>query len=83
MTRTGLYKLLARLGQRAKVKEVDCHRFRHTSAINFLRNGGDVFTLKGLLGHTDLEMVERYLELAQSDYAKAHQMVSPVDRWKL
>ena len=29
MTRTGLYKLLNRLGERGKVKDVDCHRFRH------------------------------------------------------
>lgn len=75
--RDRLGKLLHRLGDRAKVKKVHPHRFRHTFAINFLRNGGNVFTLQKLLGHSTLDMCKRYLALAEQDLAANHQVASP------
>ncbi|MCC7361066.1 MAG: tyrosine-type recombinase/integrase [Anaerolineales bacterium] len=41
--RTVLTKLLSRIGARAGVKDVYPHRFRHTFAITYLRNEGDLF----------------------------------------
>jgi len=83
MTRQVLGHLLGRLGERAGVQDVYPHRFRHTFAINYLRNGGDVFTLQSLLGHSDLAMVRRYARVAQMDCERVHQTASPVDCWKL
>ena len=59
------------------------HRFRHTFAINFLRNGGNAYALQMALGHASMDMVRKYLALAQTDIAAAHLIASPVANWRL
>ncbi len=83
MDRHHLNLQLARIGERAGVAHVYPHRFRHTFAITYLRNGGDLFTLQELLGHSDLAMVRRYARIAQTDCARVHAKASPADNWRL
>lgn len=79
----GMKILIRRLGIKAQVK-LHAHQLRHTFAISYLRNGGDVFSLKYLLGHSTLQMTQRYLQsLNVDDAMKAHQKFSPLDNlWK-
>lgn len=56
------------------------HTLRHTCAVQFLRNGADVFSLQKLLGHRDLLMTRRYAELSQTDVQQKHRLYSPADR---
>jgi site-specific recombinase XerD len=83
LDRTILRRLIHTTGERAGVADAHPHRFRHTFAITFLRNGGNVFALQTILGHESLEMVKRYLKIAQTDLQKAHQDASPVMNWLL
>jgi site-specific recombinase XerD len=83
MSRMSLHSCLSRAGRRAGVPGVTVHRFRHTFAIQFLKNGGNVFALQRMLGHTTLDMVNRYLRIAQADVKEAHRIASPVTNWGL
>ncbi len=79
----GLYALVTRIGKRAGVKRCHPHRFRHTAAIEYLRTGGDAFTLQKLLGHTDLEMTKHYVAIARGDVAAGARRFGVVDHWKI
>ncbi len=83
LTRRALGLLLERLGERAGVLDVHPHRLRHTFAITFLRNDGDIYSLQMMLGHSTLDMVKKYLAIAQTDVEKAHRKASPIDNWKV
>ena len=83
LERNNLRTTLERIGERAGVTGVTLHRFRHTFAIQFLRNNGHIIALQRLLGHSTLEMVTRYLAIAQADLENAHREASPVANWLL
>ena len=82
LTRAGLRQLIERLGKAANIEAVRCspHTFRHTFAVTFLRNGGNVFSLQQILGHTSLQMTNRYVAVSQADLERQHRQFSPVDR---
>lgn len=48
---------------RAGIDGVRFHDCRHTFASHFLMNGGDLYTLKELLGHKELNTTARYLTI--------------------
>jgi site-specific recombinase XerD len=58
------------------------HLCRHTFATSYLVNGGDIFSLKAILGHTTLEMVNHYLHFTSAQIAVQHHKFSPMDRLK-
>lgn len=82
LTRQNVRHMLDRLGEATGVRNVGAHRFRHTFAINFLRNGGSPLLLQELLGHERLETVRVYVKLAEQDI-DAGAKHSPADNWRL
>lgn len=81
VSREWLRKNLHQIGERANVPNCHPHRFRYTFAIEYLRAGGDVFTLQKLLGHSSLKMVMHYARLAGADIERMHRTAGPVDNW--
>lgn len=78
LTRNSLLKILKRLGVRAGVGNVYCHRFRHSFALAYLRNGGSALALQKLLGHTTLTMTTIYVALSTEDLVEQHTRSSPL-----
>jgi integrase/recombinase XerC len=75
--------ILKRIGRKSGIKRFHPHLCRHTFATNYLINGGDVFSLQQILGHTSLEMVRRYVTLASAQVRVQHRKFSPMDRMNL
>jgi len=63
LTVSGLEQLITQLGERAHIKGVRCspHTLRHTFAVQFLLNQGDLYKLSRLMGHTSVKITERYV----------------------
>jgi site-specific recombinase XerD len=78
-------QMMKRYGQKAKLIGIRCspHTLRHTAAISFLRNGGDLFSLQRILGHSSLEMTRRYCAVTDIDVKRIHTTASPVDNLTL
>ena len=80
LTVAGLQTVLHRMGRGAGVMPCSPHRFRRTFALWCLRAGMDLHSLRMLMGHADLTVLQRYLALSGEDLERAHRAHSPVDR---
>lgn len=59
------------------------HTFRNNFAKRFLMNGGDIYTLSKILGHSSVKITEQaYLDLTTQDLQKQYQNFSPLNRIK-
>jgi len=65
-------------GRRLGVK-ICPYDLRHAFALQYLRNGGHALALQRMLGHADLTMTKRYVNLAQEDLRKQHAIASPLN----
>ena len=83
LTENSMKLMFARVAKRSGVHRLHAHLCRHTFATRFLINGSDVFTLQQILGHSTLEMVRHYVNLASSHIAIQHKKFSPLDRLNL
>ena len=81
MTQSGIAEVLEKLGKRVGV-HCHPHKFRRTCALLMLRNGADIFSVQHLLGHSDLDVMRRYLAQEQADIQRAHRRYSPLDNLK-
>jgi site-specific recombinase XerD len=80
LTPDGIDQLIKRLRDHAGEEffagiRVSAHTFRHTFAVNFLKQGGNIKQLQLLLGHTSLAVTQRYLEDFQARDARRGQSV--------
>jgi len=80
ITANAIKLTFSRLSAKSGVNRLHAHLCRHTFAINYLLNGGDIFSLKEILGHTTLEMVNHYLHFTRAQITAQHRKFSPMDR---
>lgn len=75
-----LNHILTQLGKKAGVTPCGTHRFRHTAARLFVRNGADAFTLQTMLGHASITTSAIYARMEIGDLQEMHKRASPIDR---
>ena len=54
----------------AKINDFRFHDLRHTFASWYMMNGGDLYELAKILGHSNIKMTERYAKLARHHIAR-------------
>lgn len=62
------------------VTKTSIHLFRHTFAKNWILNGGDIFRLQKILGHSTLDMVKQYVAVYGGDLKRDYDKFSLLDR---
>lgn len=73
LTKSGLYRMVDRLGDWANIKGVRCspHTFRHTFARMVYLECNDIYRVSKLLRHKDIQTTVEYLKsLTQSEVAR-------------
>lgn len=70
-------------GERIGKKDIHPHMIRNNFAKRFLMNGGDIYTLSKILGHSSVKVTEEcYLDFETEDLRKCYQQYSPLMNFK-
>ncbi len=72
LTSERVRKALKNASQRARCQTVRPHQLRHTYATMMLRSGISLPALKEILGHRDIEMTMRYVQVTQTDLQREY-----------
>jgi len=67
--------------ERAGIREFRFHDLRHTFASWYMMNGGDLYELAKILGHSNIKMTERYAKLGRQHIARTGNTAREI--WKL
>jgi integrase/recombinase XerD len=63
--------------------KTSAHLYRHTFAKNWILNGGDIFRLQKVLGHSDLTVVKEYVNMFSNDLSIDFDRFNPLDRLEM
>lgn len=78
LSRNAVTDMFRRHKARCGISRLHPHLLRHTFATKYLENGGNIYALQSILGHTTLEMVKRYLHLSQNRVCTDFNKYSPM-----
>jgi len=67
--------------ERAGIEDFRFHDLRHTFASWYMMNGGDLYELAKILGHSNIKMTERYAKVARRHIARTSSTAG--EMWKL
>ena len=79
ITQNVVEKVFERVKKAAGLPKFHPHICRHTFSVRYLINGGDVFSLQKILGHSSLDMTRHYVNLANSDVEKSMKSFSSAE----
>ncbi len=76
-----IQQAIGRLSKKAGLDGIKCHPhiFRHSFATLFLSKGGQLSTLKDIMGHESMQTTQKYVHFLPEDLQKLHWNYSPVE----
>ena len=80
MTRDSMISAIQKFNKSRGVVKTSIHLFRHTFAKNWVMNGGDIFRLQKILGHSSLEMVKEYVSMFGVDIKENFDSFNALDK---
>ena len=76
LTRQGIWGIINRAAQKAKIDEITPHSLRHSFATHLLEGGADIRVVQELLGHSSVATTQIYtkvtIDALRSVYAHSH-----------
>lgn len=75
--------MLADYNHSRGVQKTSAHLYRHTFAKKWILNGGDIFRLQKILGHSDITVVREYVQMFGNDLSQDFNHFNPLDRMEL
>jgi len=79
LTRDGMSTIMQKFHNERDVSKTSIHAYRHTFAKKWILNGGDIFRLQKILGHSSVEMVKNYVEMFSNDLQQDFEVFNPLD----
>jgi integrase/recombinase XerD len=73
--------LVREYGQKAGIEiRVTPHTLRHTFATHLVKNGADIVAVSKMMGHTRLDVTQRYAKVAGVEVKKTHGEAHPREK---
>ena len=80
LTEQGMQAIRYKIERASGIRLGGFHALRRGFAKQFLKNGGDVFTLQSLLGHEDVGTTRGYVQMDAEELAEVYARSSPLKR---
>ena len=80
LTQSGVSQAIRRCAYRAGIypPKAGPHVLRHTFGLNWVLNGGDVFSLQRIMGHRNIQTTMVYINMSNRDLVELHEKYSPL-----
>jgi len=76
-------EMLSRYNRNRGVAKTSAHLYRHAFAKKWILNGGDIFRLQKILGHSDLSMVREYVNMFGNEISLDFNRFNPLDNMNI
>ena len=81
LTKSTCYGMLYAYNKSRGVERTGIHRYRHTFVKQWILNGGNVVALSRILGHSNLNITQNYINLLVTDLSKQVEEINLLDRF--
>ena len=79
MSKDSLGNIIKKYNHKIGVNTTRIHSFRHYFAKQYIQNGGNILKLQRILGHSSIQITQKYVDLFGHDLKVDFDVFSPLD----